>query len=42
MNHEPDPDLQGGYVQGKDGKSIDQVDMKQDMEAMPDNGLMSD
>jgi hypothetical protein len=40
LNYEPD--LQGGYVQLKGGKSIDQVDMKQDMEAMPDNGLMSD
>jgi hypothetical protein len=38
LNNEPN--LKGGYAHGKDGKSIDQVDMNQDMEAMPDDGLM--
>jgi hypothetical protein len=27
--------LQGGYAHGRDGKSIDQVNMHQDMDAMP-------
>jgi hypothetical protein len=35
-----EPGLQGGYANGRGGKSIDQVDMIQDMNAMPDNGLM--
>jgi hypothetical protein len=32
--------LQGGFANGRDGKSIEQVDMNQDMNAMPDDGLM--
>ena len=35
-----EPGLQGGYAIGRGGKSIDQVDMIHDMDAMPDNGLM--
>ena len=38
LNNEPG--LQGGFANGRGGKSIDQVDMNQDMNAMPDNGLM--
>jgi hypothetical protein len=35
-----EPGLQGGYAIGRGGKSIDQVDMIKDMNAMPGNGLM--
>ena len=38
MNDEPG--LQGGYVIGREGKNIDQVNMTQDMDAMPDSGNM--
>ena len=38
LNNEPG--LQGGYANGRGGKSIDQVNMNQDMNAMPDNGLI--
>jgi transcriptional regulator with XRE-family HTH domain len=38
LNNEPN--TQGGYAHGRGGKNIDQVDMNQDMNAMPDNGLM--
>jgi hypothetical protein len=38
MNDEPG--LKGGYVIGRKGKDIDQIDMTQDMDAMPDDGNM--
>jgi hypothetical protein len=38
LNNEPG--LQGEFANGRGGKSIDQVNMNQDMNAMPDNGLM--
>jgi hypothetical protein len=38
LNNEPG--LQGGFANGRGGKSIDQVNMNQDMNAMPDSGLM--
>ena len=38
LNNEPD--LQGGFANGRDGKSIEQVDMNQDMSAMTDDGLI--
>jgi hypothetical protein len=38
LNHEPG--LQGGVANGRDGKSIEQVDMIQDMNAMTDDGLI--
>ena len=38
LNNEPG--LQGGFANGRDGKSIEQVDMNQDMSAMTDDGLI--
>ena len=38
LNNEPG--LQGGFANGRDGKSIEQVDMNQDMSAMTDGGLI--
>jgi hypothetical protein len=38
LNNEPN--MQGGYANGGGGKSIGQFDMNQDMNAMPDSGLM--
>jgi transcriptional regulator with XRE-family HTH domain len=38
LNNEPG--LQGGFANGRDGKSIEQVDMIQDMNAMTDDGLI--
>jgi hypothetical protein len=38
LNNEPG--LQGGFANGRGGKSIEQVDIIQDMSAMTDDGLI--
>jgi hypothetical protein len=35
-----EPGLKGGYAIGRKGKDIDQINMTQDMDAMPDDGKM--
>jgi hypothetical protein len=32
--------LKGGYAIGRKGKDIDQINITQDMDAMPDDGKM--